>query len=99
MPFEIDVTQEAELDLDVIRPYHRNQILDSIETHLHHTPTRESRTRIKSLRLLDSPAYRLRIGDFRVYYDVDEAAGTVTVLQVLSKEVSLGHLAEMEKDL
>jgi mRNA-degrading endonuclease RelE of RelBE toxin-antitoxin system len=99
MPFEIDVTQEAELDLDTLRPYYCRQILDGIETYLRHTPTQESRSRIKSLRLLDSPAFRLRIGDFRVYYDVDETTRTVTILRVLSKKVSLRYLAEMEKDL
>lgn len=99
MPFEIRVTEEAELDLDAIRPYYRNQILDSIAEHLRYTPTQESRSRIKRLRLLDSPAYRLRVGDSRVYYDVDQVEGTVTVLRVLSKESSLGYLAEMEKSL
>jgi mRNA-degrading endonuclease RelE of RelBE toxin-antitoxin system len=29
--------------------------------------------------------YRLRVGDFRVYYDVDEGARTVDVLRILEK--------------
>jgi len=97
--FEIDVTAEAESDLDAIRSYYRNQILDGMEVHLRYTPTRESRSRIKRLRLLDSPAFRLRVGDFRVYYDVDEAAEIVTVLRVLGKKDSLAYLTEMERGL
>jgi mRNA-degrading endonuclease RelE of RelBE toxin-antitoxin system len=48
------------------------------------------------LRLLNSPAYRLRLGDYRVFYDVDVVLSAVTVLRVLSKEASLAYLAELE---
>ncbi len=97
MEFEIEVTAEAEKDLDAIRPYYRRQILDGLERFLRHAPTQESRARIKRLRLLDSPAYRLRLGDFRVFYDVDETAAVVTVLRVLSKEASLAYLPKLEE--
>jgi mRNA interferase RelE/StbE len=73
MPFEIEVTREAESDLDKIRPFYRRQILDAVESHLQHAPTRASRSRIKRLRSFQSPEYRLRVGDFRVFYDVNEA--------------------------
>ena len=53
-----------------------------------------SRTRIKRLRLIESPAYRLRIDNYRIYYDVDEDAQSVTVLRILSKEASLQYLGE-----
>lgn len=29
--------------------------------------------------------FRLRVGDYRVYYDIDEEARTVTVVRVLRK--------------
>ena len=96
MRFEIDVTESAKADLDAIRPYYRRQILDAMESHLSVTPTRESRSRIKRLQLLDVPAYRLRVGDFRVFYDVEESLGTVTVLRVLNKAASLGYLRDLE---
>jgi mRNA-degrading endonuclease RelE of RelBE toxin-antitoxin system len=96
MEFEIEVTEEAERDLDEIRPYYRQQVLDGLEVYLRHAPTQESQTRIKRLRLLDSPAYRLRLGDFRVFYDMDEVLAAVTVLRVLSKEASLAYLSELE---
>ena len=92
MPFEIEVTREAESDLDRIRPFYRRQILDALDLHLRHTPMRSSRARIKRLRSLESPDYRLRVGDFRVFYDVDETDQRVTVLPILSKAEALKYL-------
>jgi|SRR3972149_8688003 len=92
MRFEIEVTRQAESDLDAIKRFYRNQILDAIEAHLCHNPQRVSRTRIKRLRSVDSPGFRLRVGDFRVFYDVDEAGRLVTVLWVVSKEGALRYL-------
>lgn len=94
MPFEVEITAEAEKDLNRIKSFYRAQILDAIEAHLSHTPTFVSRSRIKRLKLLDSPAYRLRINDYRVYYDVDESDQRVTVLRILDKEASLRYLQE-----
>ncbi|MCL4833735.1 MAG: type II toxin-antitoxin system RelE/ParE family toxin [Caldilineaceae bacterium] len=54
-----------------------------------------SRSRIKRLRGIDSPGYRLRVGEHRVYYDVDLAEETVTVLRILTKEQSLRYLNEV----
>jgi mRNA-degrading endonuclease RelE of RelBE toxin-antitoxin system len=46
---------------------------------------------------MDSPAYRLRAGDYRIFYDVDEVMAEVVVLRVMSKEESLAYLAELER--
>lgn len=97
MRYEIEIVEAAETDLDGIRAFFREQILDAIDEHLRYEPTRESRSRIKRLELLDSPAYRLRVGDYRVFYDVDEVAAEVVVLRVMSKEESLAYLAELER--
>jgi mRNA-degrading endonuclease RelE of RelBE toxin-antitoxin system len=63
-----------------------------VELHLAHAPTRATKSRIKRLRSFQSPEYRLRIGDFRVFDDVDEAEQRVTVLRILSKEDALRYL-------
>ena len=94
MRYEIEITEEAESDLDVIRAFYREEILKGMEDHLRFEPTRKSRSRIKRLELLDSPAYRLRVGDYRVFYDVE-----VTVLRVMSKEESLAYLETLEQML
>lgn len=92
MVYRIEVTPAADDDLAGMRAFHRTEVLDAIADHLTHAPTAVSRSRIKRLRLLDSPAYRLRAGDYRVYYDVDETLSTVIVLRILSKTASLDYL-------
>src|SRR2546425_982748 len=49
----------------------RAEVKDAIERHLRYLPTRTSRTRIKRLRGISRPQYRLRVGDARVFYDVE----------------------------
>src|SRR5437016_4655467 len=51
---------------------------------LRHRPTQTSQSRIKRLRGVSRPQYRLRVGeDIRVFYDVRET--TVEVLAVVPK--------------
>jgi mRNA-degrading endonuclease RelE of RelBE toxin-antitoxin system len=97
MAFEIEVTRQAESDLDTIKRFYRNQILDAMETILRQNPQRISRSRIKRLREVTSPGYRLRVGDFRVFYDVDEADRRVTILRVVSKEDAYKYLEGIQK--
>ena len=92
MALEIEVTEQAESDLDGIRPFYRKQIINAMESHLRHAPEVTSRSRIKRLRSVDSPGYRLRVGEFRVFYDVDRVDQRVIVLRVLSKEEALRYL-------
>ena len=54
-----------------------------MERHLRHEPTKLSKSRIKRLRGLERPQYRLRVDEMRVFYDVAEK--TVEVLAVLTK--------------
>ena len=91
MPCEIIFSQDAAKALRGLRAYDRIGILDAIETHLRHDPTRTSRTRIKALRGLRQPQYRLRIGEVRVFYDV--GGGVVQVLAVVSKADAAAWLA------
>lgn len=57
-----------------------------METHLRHEPTKVSRARIKRLRGLSRPQYRLRVGDeMRVFYDVTETI--VEVLAIIPKSM------------
>jgi len=72
MSYEIIFAPDANKALQKIRAYDRVAILDAIERHLRHEPTRTSRSRIKQLRDLRHPQYRLRIGDLRVFYDISK---------------------------
>ena len=74
-----------------IRAYDRVAVLDAIERHLQHEPMRTSKSRIKALRDLRHPQYRLRIGDLRVFYDV--TPGQVEVVAVVPKTEATEWLA------
>ena len=51
-----------------------------------------SKSRIKRMRELRRPQYRLRVDDIRVYYDIE--AQTVTILGVIPKKASGDWLAD-----
>ena len=70
-------------------------ILDALDIHLRHDPERVSRSRIKRLRGKQDATYRLRVGEYRVFYDVLE--GQVIVTAVLHKrETALFYREEPE---
>ena len=61
----------------------RSIVRDALETHLRYEPTKTSRSRIKRLRGLSRPQYRLRIGEIRVFYDV--SAESIEILAIVPK--------------
>ena len=83
MAYAIILAPEADKQLRALRAHERATVADAMERHLRHEPTRTSRSRIKRLRGLSQPQYRLRVGDVRVFYDV--TAQQVEVLAVVSK--------------
>ena len=83
MAYAIVLAPEADQQLRALRAHERAAVSDALERHLRHEPVRTSKSRIKRLRGLSQPQYRLRVGDVRVFYDV--AAREVQVLAVVSK--------------
>jgi mRNA interferase RelE/StbE len=83
MSFDIVLTAEAIEDGKALRAHLRAEVRDAIEMHLRHEPKKTSRSRIKRLRELRQPQYRLRVGDIRVFYDVSDK--TVVVLGIVAK--------------
>jgi mRNA interferase RelE/StbE len=83
MRYEIVLAPEAVDDFRRLRGSIRSSVRDAIETHLRHQPTKLSRSRIKRLRGVERPQYRLRVDDVRVFYDVTES--TVEVLAIVPK--------------
>jgi mRNA interferase RelE/StbE len=83
MRYDIVFAPNADHSLRKIRAYERVAVLDAIERHLRHEPTTVSKSRIKALRDLRHPQYRLRIGKLRVFYDV--SPGRVEIVAVVSK--------------
>jgi mRNA-degrading endonuclease RelE of RelBE toxin-antitoxin system len=62
----------------------RAAVRDAIERHLRHEPVRTSRSRIKRLRGLSRPQYRLRVAEIRVFYDIIE--NVVEILAIMPKD-------------
>jgi len=92
MRFEIVLAPEAIADLRRLNANERTAVKEALETHLRYEPTRTSRSRIKRLRGLARPQYRLRVQEVRVFYDV--AAPTVEILAILSKSEAESWLAQ-----
>jgi mRNA interferase RelE/StbE len=92
MSFEIVLAPQAIEGLRALRADFQSSVRDAIELHLRHEPTKLSRSRIKRLRGLDRPQYRLRVDEVRVFYDVTETA--VEVLAIIPKEQAEAWLAE-----
>ncbi len=91
MQYEIIFAPGAVDSLSRIRAYDRVAVLDTVERHLRFEPTKTSKSRIKALRGMRRPQYRLRIGDLRVFYDVRD--DSVEVLAVVGKEDAADWLA------
>ena len=83
---------QAAKDLRRLKSNVRTAVRDAIERHLRHGPTKVSKSRIKRLRGLSQPQYRLRVDDVRVFYDVTES--TVEVLAIVARSEAEAWLAE-----
>jgi mRNA-degrading endonuclease RelE of RelBE toxin-antitoxin system len=83
MRYEIVLTRGAADSLQRMDAHTRAAVRDALEVHLRYEPTKLSRSRIKRLRGLAQPQYRLRVDEIRVFYDVSEAR--VEILAILSK--------------
>ncbi|NES19661.1 MAG: type II toxin-antitoxin system RelE/ParE family toxin [Symploca sp. SIO3E6] len=70
MPFEIEFTPDAWEHLQQFTARDRNLILDEIEVQLQYEPNLETRNR-KPLRDKSIATWELRIGKFRVFYDIE----------------------------
>jgi mRNA interferase RelE/StbE len=83
MRFEIVLAPEAIDDLQSLKANVRAAVRDTIEQHLRHEPRKTSKSRIKRLRGLSRPQYRLRVDEIRVYYDV--TGEQVEILAIVPK--------------
>ena len=92
MPFEIVLAPEAVEDLRGLTANVRATVRTALETHLRHEPKKTSRSRIKRLRGLLRPQYRLRVDEVRVFYDV--SGTTVEILAIVPKSEATSWLAQ-----
>jgi len=88
--YELRFATDVEDDLKRVRVHDRRRILDSIEVQLSHQPTVPTRNRKILVDLTPTweanpPIWELRVGVYRVFYDVDEDRREVCVRAVREK--------------
>ena len=88
--YEIRYSPSVARDLKDLKVFLRRQILDGVDEHLSHVPTQETRRRKILYGLVppfeaDPPIWQLRVGEYRVFYDVDETEKIVYVRAVRRK--------------
>ena len=83
MRYAIVLAPEAVEDLRSLPAAARAEVKRALETHLRNEPTKLSRSRIKRLRGISRPQYRLRVDEIRVFYDV--VGESVEVLAIVEK--------------
>ena len=94
MIYEIIFSPQAIDDLKRVSARNRAVLRDAFLIHLRYEPVKISKSRIKRLRGLRRPQYRLRAGDFRIFYDVDEREGLVELLAIVPKSNAAAWLAD-----
>ena len=92
MRFEIILSPEALEDLGNLKAKVRSEVRDALETHLRNEPKKTSRSRIKRLRGLTKPQFRLRVDEWRIFYDV--SGSTVEILAIVPKSEAESWLAQ-----
>lgn len=92
MSFAIVLAPQAVEDLKALKANIRAEVRTALETHLRHEPEKASRSRIKRLRGVRRPQYRLSVGEVRVFYDISGA--TVEILAIVAKSEAESWLAK-----
>jgi mRNA interferase RelE/StbE len=92
MRYEVLLAPDAVEDLRRLRAYDRARVRDAIDA-LRNGPKRTGKSRIKRLRGMQRPQYRLRVDDVRVFYDVaDEPDARIEILAIVPKKEATAWL-------
>jgi len=88
--YTMDYAEDVTDDLEDLCAYERAQILDAIEMQLTYQPTRRTRNQKPIEGLIPPweyvpPVWELRVGNYRVFYDVDEAVSVVMIRAIRYK--------------
>jgi mRNA-degrading endonuclease RelE of RelBE toxin-antitoxin system len=88
--FAVQIMPSALEELKAIKVFHRRQIAQAIDEQLCHQPTSPTRNRkvlpiVQATFFFEPPLWELRIGDFRVFYDMDEEQQIVYVRAIRDK--------------
>jgi mRNA-degrading endonuclease RelE of RelBE toxin-antitoxin system len=90
--YDIVLAPDAVTALKALPTPVRTGVKKAIERHLRHEPQKAGKSRIKRLRGLRQPQFRLLVDDIRVFYDVTETQ--VQILAVVTKEQAQAWIDE-----
>ena len=82
MPYHIEYSPDAEDHLRVLTARQQAIVLDTVDEQLAYQPTVETRDR-KPMRPNPLAPWELRIGNLRVYYDVEEEPEPVVYIRAI----------------
>src|SRR5271166_6179385 len=88
--FDIEFSESVTQDLADLRAFDRKRLLDQIDSHLKHEPKGQSRNKKKLRPLIPPwenarPVWELRVGEFRVFYEVEEEESRVVIRAIRHK--------------
>ena len=95
MRYEIILSPEAVQDLKRLKGLVLASVQDAIARHLRDAPAKVSKSRIKRLRGISHPQYRLRVDEIRVFYDITNSI--VEILAIIPKSQANSWLDAMEE--
>ncbi len=93
--YNIEVTEEARADLNYYTVAERKIVVSQIRVRLEDQPSPETRNR-KQLRDNPIATWELRIGKFRIFYEVDDSTHLVTIVVVGHKEHNILYVRGKE---
>jgi mRNA-degrading endonuclease RelE of RelBE toxin-antitoxin system len=96
--YTIELTEAARMDLQWFRKNEQNIIVDAIRQRLQHEPTQMTRNR-KRLRPNSTATWELRIGQYRVLYDVDSAVYIVAIQRIGEKRGNQFFFRDQQEDI
>lgn len=96
--FEIEFSVEAYKDLQYFKTRERKIIIEGIKSRLVHEPQIETRN-TKKLRPNDVADWELRIGKFRIFYNIDFTEKIVSVEAIGFKIGNLLFIRKEKKSL
>src|SRR5438874_2196974 len=88
--YTLEYAESVAEDLKDLRAHERRRILDKIDEQLIYAPAQETRNKkvligLKPLWEHEEPVWELRVGKYRVFYDVNEVDQRVIVRAVREK--------------
>lgn len=95
MSYQIEITEDAKTDMSFFDVYERKMILTGIKEQLTYEPLKETKNRKK---LFDNQvsSWELRIGKYRVFYEVNNNIITVIVVSVGVKDHNVLYVRNKE---